>query len=212
MKSSILSICLTIFLYSCTLSQNGENKFNPRLVGGPCEGCEAIFEYGDKKLSAVDTLPTFHEDGQKIKVSGTIYQSDGKTPASDVILYVYHTDTKGIYPTRGGEKNWERRHGYIRGWVKTGADGVYAFYTIKPASYPNSTIAAHIHPTILEPNGKYYWVGEYLFAGDPFIAKDELSPKSPRGGSSGVLQLEKEGNLLVGKRDFILGRHVSNYD
>lgn len=211
MKSPILSIYLTFLLYSCTFAQPHESIFKARLVGGPCEGCEAIFEYGDQKLGPIDTLPTFHEGGQKIKIYGTIYQADGRTPASDVILYVYHTDPKGIYVTKGNEKNWARRHGYIRGWIKTGADGTYTFYTIKPGSYPNSSIAAHIHPTILEPNGKYYYVDEYLFAGDPFLTKNDLAKASPRGGYSGVLQMQQKGELLVAKRDFILGKNVPGY-
>jgi len=36
-------------------------------------------------------------EGQKIKIQGTVYHHDGKTPASDVILYVYHTDQSGQY-------------------------------------------------------------------------------------------------------------------
>ena len=44
-----------------------------------------------------------------------------------------------------------RRHGYIRGWMKTNEKGQYRFYTLKPASYPNSTAVKHIHPTIKEP-------------------------------------------------------------
>ena len=182
------------------------------LVGESCEGCEAIFEYGDKELSPVDTLPDFHNKGLKIKVTGTIYQNDGKTPAKGVILYIYHTNQNGIYATKGGETGWAKRHGYIRGWIKTGKDGKYTFYTLKPGTYPDRSSPAHIHPIILEPNGKYYWLGSYHFKGDPLLTEKEISPESPRGGSSGLLSLQKEGNLLVGKRDIILGKNVPGYE
>src|SRR6187200_2016893 len=68
-------------------------------VGGVCEGCEAIYEspVAFNKLNEVDTLPDFNEEGPKIEISGTIYKPDGKTPAPGVILYVYHTDQKGLY-------------------------------------------------------------------------------------------------------------------
>jgi protocatechuate 3,4-dioxygenase beta subunit len=56
------------------------------LAGGPCEGCEAVFEYGDRILLPVDTLPDFFQEGTRLRITGTIYQSDGKTPASGVIL------------------------------------------------------------------------------------------------------------------------------
>jgi Dioxygenase len=182
------------------------------ILVGSCEGCEAVFEYGNRKLTAVDTLPDFQDEGLKIKVTGTIYQNDGKTPAEGVILYVYHTDQNGIYATRGGETGWGRRHGYIRGWVKTGKDGKYTFNTLKPGIYPSRSAPAHIHPVILEPNGKYYWLGSYHFAGDPLLTERETSPKSPRGGSTGLLSLRKEGDIWVGERDIILGKNVPGYE
>jgi len=206
----ILLLSLILVFSSCKSQTNEEVK--ARLVGGPCEGCQAILEYGDKVLAPVDTLPDFNEDGPKIKVTGTIYQADGKTPAKDVILYIYHTNQKGIYATKGDEKGWGKRHGYIRGWIKTDSSGKYTFYTLKPGIYPNRNASAHIHPIILEPNGKYYWLGSYHFKGDPLLTEKEVNPESPRGGSSGLLMLHKEGNLFVGKRDIILGRNVPDYD
>jgi protocatechuate 3,4-dioxygenase beta subunit len=201
---------LIVSLSSCVNSQK-ENINKPLLVGGACEGCEAIFEYGDKKLLSVDTLPDFNDAGTKIKVSGTIYQNDGKKPAKDAILYVYHTNQKGIYATKDGDTGWAKRHGHIRGWVKTGADGKYTFYTLKPGIYPDRSSPAHIHVTILEPGGKYYWLDSYHFEGDSLLTKKETAPESPRGGSSGLLTLRKEGLFLAGERDIILGKNVSDY-
>ena len=203
----ILAFSLLYILISCANSQDVTYK----LVGGSCEGCEAIFEYGDKKLLAVDSLPGFITAETKIKVTGTIFLSDGKTPAKDVILYVYHTNAKGIYPTKGDEEGWAKRHGYIRGWVKTNADGKYSFYSLKPGAYPSRSTPAHIHPTILEPNGKYYWLGSYHFEGDPLLTDEEINPEFPRGGSSGLLILHKKGDLWQGTRDFVLGKNIPDY-
>jgi len=207
--NKILTTLLLTGSISCTNTQN-PIQISATLVGGTCEVCEAVFEFGDKILSPVDTLPNFHDEGPKLKVSGTIYLNDGTTPARDVILYIYHTDQTGVYPTRGDETGWARRHGYIRGWVKTGLDGRYTFYTLKPGQYPTGNAAAHIHPVILEPDGKYYWINEYLFEGDEFLTKQDISQKSPRG-SPGVLSLEKDDNLLVGVRDIVLGKNVPGY-
>lgn len=207
----ILSLFI-LFVYSSRGFSQETLVQNAKLVGGPCEGCEAVFEFGDQALSPVDTLPDFNNPGPKLKVTGTIYKSDGKTPAPNVTLYIYHTNQKGIYPTSGDEKDWVRRHGYIRGWVKTGEDGKYTFYTLKPGTYPSRRQPAHIHPTILEPNGKYYYIAEYLFADDPLVSNEERSNLSSRGGGNGILTLRKEGNLLVGERDIILGRNVPNYE
>ena len=209
LKRQITLLILTVLLSACGNSQ--DSNIN-KLVGGSCEGCEAIFDYGNKKLSPIDTLPGFNENGAKIKVTGTIYQNDGITPAKGVILYLYQTDQNGIYDNKYEKSDWSNRHGYIRGWVKTDTDGKYTFYTLKPGVYPSRTTPAHIHPTILEPNGKYYWIGAYHFEGDPLLTESEISPESPRGGSNGLLSLKKEGDIWVGKRDFILGKNIPNYD
>lgn len=205
-KVLFCSLFITCLLTACNSQMEGNIK--ARLVGGPCEGCEAVFEYGDRSLSAVDTLPDFSRGANQIKISGIIYESDGNTPAKDVILYVYHTDEKGIYSPGENAKGWEQRHGYNRAWLKTGADGRYTFYTIRPGTYPDRGQAAHIHPTILEPTGNYYWLEDYYFEGDSLLSKDQISPSDPRGGTNGVLSLRQEGNLWFAERDFVLGENI----
>ena len=201
---------LTALLTACANSQQ-QTSPAAHLVGGPCEGCEAVFEYGNKSLRAVDTLPGFMDGGTRIKLTGTIYQPDGKTPASDVILYIYHTDTSGVYPTRGNETGWDRRHGYIRGWIKTGKDGQYTFYTRRPGQYPNRGAPVHIHATVLESNGSYYYLHDYYFKDDPSLSQQEAAKTGVRGGDGRVLTLVEEGDLLVGRRDIVLGKNVPGY-
>lgn len=190
---------------SC-ISQEDREKF--KLLGGPCEGCEAIFEYGNRRLKSVDTLPLFENSEPKLKISGTIYQQDGQTPAEGVILYIYHTNREGVYPTKGDEKEWARRHGFIRGWVETGPDGKYTFFTHVPGSYGSNP--AHIHPTILEPNGSYYYIEDFHFEGDPLL-KDPPAP-NPYGGR-GRVKLEKIArNFFEVKRDITLGLNIPGYN
>lgn len=205
----VILLLVSLVVSACPLLGQEISVPNPKLVGGPCEGCEAVLDYGDRELSATDTLPEFDETEPKLKITGTIYESDGVTPAEDVILFVHHTNREGVYPTRGDESGWARQYGYIHGWVKTGADGTYTFYTFKPGAYGGAP--AHIHPVILEPNGKYYWLGSYLFADDPNLAEDDRNPQSPRGGGNGIMTLKKENGIMVGERDFILGKNIPNY-
>lgn len=197
---------LFLLLSSCAKSQEA----NLQLVGGRCEGCEAVLEYGDRKLNAVDTLPEYESAADKLKLTGTIYQSDGKTPAEGVVIYIHHTNAEGIYPTRGDEEGWAERHGYLRGWAKTGRDGKFTFYTQVPGQYPSRNTPAHIHPFILEPDGKYYWLETYFFEGDELL-KDEHISSNPRGGTSGVVELTKQNGMKVINRDFVLGENIPGY-
>ena len=182
-----------------------------RLVGGSCEGCEAIFEYGKRELNSLDTLPGFFDEGEPLKISGTIYQPDEKTPAEGVILYVYQTNQQGIYENKYQENNWARRHGYIRGWLKTGPDGRFCFFTTMPGTYPNRQEPAHIHPTLLEPDGKYYWLHSIVFAGDPLLGTDQKTSNATQRGNSGLIHLNKNGNQWEGQINFILGKNIPNY-
>lgn len=209
MKRILVAIFLILSMSSCANSQDQNEQ---RLVGAPCEGCEAIFEYGDRELTNTDTLPDFDKEGIKIKVEGIIYKSDGKTPAENIILYVYHTNQEGVYAPKKNAKGWAKKHGYNRTWLKTGKDGYYSFYTLKPLPYPNRSEPAHIHYEILEPNGKYYYIASCLFKGDTLLTKHDLNPDSPRGGYSGVLTLKKDGDLLIGRRDIVLGKNIPGYE
>jgi protocatechuate 3,4-dioxygenase beta subunit len=209
MKNLFFSLLLFFAFTSCTNSQTNK-KQEYRMVGS-CEGCEAVFEYGNRKLSNSDTLPDFKSGEKKIKITGTIYKPDGKTPAPGVILYIYHTNEQGVYPPESSSSGWGRRHGYIRGWIKTGADGKYSFFSFWPAVYPTQNAPAHIHPTILEPDGKYYWINEILFEGDELIPERDRQETKVRGGGNAILTMRKEDNMWVGERDIILGKNVPGY-
>ena len=181
-------------------------------VGGPCEGCEAIFEcpVPFEQLSWTDTMPDFNDAGPKIEISGMIYQTDGITPAAGVVLYIYHTDQRGIYAKKGNETGWAKRHGYIRGWIKTNAQGQYKFYTLIPASYPNSSNPKHIHPVIKEPGKNEYWIDEFVFDDDPLLPDKERNREKPVGGS-GVLKASMKEGMLRATRNITLGLNVEDY-
>lgn len=202
-------ILLLLAFHTCLL-MNCQNSATNKLVGGPCEGCEAIYEYGNRILKPVDTLPEFKKLPHPIKISGIVYKQDGKTPASNVILYVYHTNDKGVYPKKDGSKGWERRHGYLRGWMKTDENGSYAFYSSRPASYPNTTLPQHIHITVKEPEKNEYYLADYYFSDDPNLSTTIKNRTNHRGGN-GIISLQKKGELYVAQRNIVLGQHIPDY-
>lgn len=191
---------------------NGQN--DPAItqqVGGPCEGCEAIYEFGNKQLNSVDTLPLFSETEPKMKISGTVFQKGGETPAKNVILYIYHTNRQGIYQTKGDETGWARRHGFIRGWVKTDSTGRYTFYTFRPGSYPDRSEPEHIHITVKEPEKNEYYLDDFVFDDDPLLKNSERKSFSNRGGSGLMKTVHKDGMLHI-QRDIILGHNIPGYE
>ena len=218
MKPSVFLMIAAALLGCTQTSSQKQDSESPgsKHVGGSCEGCQAIYEspISFEKLSSVDTLPDFNEPGPKLEISGIVYKADGKTPAEDVVIYVYHTDQKGLY-SKGNDpdryrEGWGKRHGYIRGWAKTNKNGVYRFLTLKPAAYPGRNIPAHIHVIIKEPDKNEYWIDEYLFDDDPLLTKDERQKQEKRAGD-GIIKLVPDKGYLHGKRNIILGKNIPGY-
>jgi len=205
-------IYILIFILTTTSCQSQTKRnISSKIVGGPCEGCEAIFEYGNKKLTVIDTLPSYIENEPKLKIEGTIFKKDGITPAENVILYIYHTNRNGIYERKGNEKGWAKRHGFIRGWVKTDNTGNYTFYTFRPAAYPDSREPEHIHMTVKEQNKNEYYIDDIIFIDDPKLTNSKKQNLKNRAGS-GIVELKTEDGILTVKRNIILGLNIPNYD
>lgn len=185
----------------------------PKRAGGPCEGCEAIYEntVPFEQLTMFTKLPGTTWDGKKpLGINGTVYQPDGKTPAAGVVLYIYHTDETGHYPTKGNEKGWAKRHGYLRGWMRTNEKGEYKFGTMRPAPYPGGTEPAHIHIIVKEPGVNEYYIDDFLFSDDPLLTEERKKKLSNRGGS-GIVKLIDVGNMFKGERNIILGKNIPDY-
>ncbi len=206
----IVSI-LCFYLPLCVKAQSGERSSTDRnSVGGGCEGCDLMFVEIPSTIKSDVTLIDETEPGEKLEISGVIYKADGKTPAPNVILYVYQTAKSGLYEPGPNQTGGVRRHGRIRGWVKSNQKGEYKFLTIRPGNYPNADIPAHIHPTIKEPDKNEYHIDDFVFDDDKFVDADYRSRQQLRGGS-GILHLKKENGKWIGKHDIILGSNVPNY-
>ncbi len=202
-----LPVNMCLLTMSVCLAQSG---------GPPCDGqpgCEAIHRECPvplTQLNEVDTLPDFRTDANRMLLKGVVYRPDGRTPAPNVIVYIYHTNQQGIYPKQPNLPPVGRWHGYLRGWVKTNVRGEYRFYTAKPAPYPTHDIPAHIHMHVKEPGKANFWIDDTEFSDDPLLSPAERRKRENRAGP-GIITLRREGNLLVADRTVILGENIPGY-
>lgn len=147
------------------------------------------------------------EPGEPLVISGTIYAPDGRTPMKSANLFVYQTDATGVYSTSGGDNRNTRIHGLMT----TNADGRYEFRTIKPGSYPNSRNAAHIHAYVSAPGYPEYWIEEFVFSDDPYVAEDLKKKAAAQGSFAAVLTLKRgDDGVLRGARDIKIERCSRN--
>ncbi len=131
--------------------------------------------------------------GEPMEISGTVFQADGKTPAPNTLIYLYHTDFEGYY----GRKKDEHKHGRYRGWMLTDKEGRYSFKSIKPAPYPENRFAAHIHMTVTTVKMREDWIDSILFEGDRLISQQERNMAGKKGGFQPILTLEKGKDALL---------------
>jgi protocatechuate 3,4-dioxygenase beta subunit len=95
--------------------------------------------------------------------------------------------------------------------MRTNEKGEYKFFTLLPASYPDSKAPKHIHVTVKEPGMNEYWIDEILFDDDPFLTTEEKSHVKGRGGNGIIKTKEVEKDFLKAQRDIILGKNIPNY-
>jgi protocatechuate 3,4-dioxygenase beta subunit len=107
------------------------------------------------------------EPGQPLSVSGVVVGPDG-APIAGASLYIYQTDREGYYGARPANDN---RNPRLKLYLRSDARGAWSFETIKPGSYPDSRVPAHIHFEVTAA-GRAPKVFEIVFEGDPFVTAE----------------------------------------
>src|SRR5512134_1672562 len=85
----LLVLAYSPFANSCAAQR-------PALAGATslpdCEWCGT----GEAPAALTSTMRIgVGEPGERLVITGTIYQNDGRTPAAGVVLYAYHTNAAG---------------------------------------------------------------------------------------------------------------------
>lgn len=168
-----------------------------------------IYDYTENQIiNNTDSIPGFETKANKLKITGTIFQSDGVTPAKDVLLFIYQADENGDYQVKTED---DKRYVEHRSWVKTDEDGKYTFYTfipgsaIEPITYPRKRGAKEIVPIIKEEGKEEYNLNAFLFDNDPLLSKS-CRKKLKRKGIDSILKLEKKEGMYVTTKNIVLAK------
>ena len=133
LQQHLAIVAISILFSSPARAQNPPaGPVREPIIGGPCEGCEGVFEGLPARLSSVTRIARPGEPGQPMIIDG-IVRNQGGAPVAGVIVYAYHTDAGGIYrPVENAPGASARRHGQLRGWATTDSVGRYRFISDEP--------------------------------------------------------------------------------
>lgn len=194
MKNSIYLFCFICFLgSSCLVSAQDSNNQLP------------IYDSAELNLMSSDTIPDYETKTNKLKITGTIYESDGVTPAKDVILYVEQPDENGDFDLR--EAN-DKRYVHHRGWVKTDANGRYTLFTFVPGGDRRFNQLQQVYPIIKEASKEAYVLETFLFDEDPLLTKTCRKRMAKKGDPTRILKLKTEDGIFVAERNITLKNDV----
>jgi protocatechuate 3,4-dioxygenase, alpha subunit len=133
------------------------------------------YEWND---AFTNNLVTADATGERIRIEGNVFDGDGK-PVPDCMLEIWQADAQGRFADP--KDNRALPNSKFRGFGRygTGANGEYAFDTIKPGSVPDpdgKPQASHILVAIfargmlLHNYTRIYLEGEAANAADPILA------------------------------------------
>ena len=210
----LATVAICVLLSSPARAQNpSAGPLREPIIGGPCEGCEGVFEGLPARLSSVTRLGRPGEPGEPMIIDGIVRNQRGM-PVAAVIVYAYQTDAGGIYrPIANAPGASARRHGELRGWAMTDSVGRYRFFTIRPGHYPQRDAPQHVHMHIIEPRCCTYYIGSIVFRDDPLLtdaARDKT--EADRGGSGLASPTRGADGIWHVRRDVRLGAGVPGYD
>jgi protocatechuate 3,4-dioxygenase beta subunit len=203
---AIAAACL-ILLPSAFMPSSAAEK----VVGLPCEGCEAVFEGMPAEPASRARIAGKQERGEPLLIEGVVRTKDGK-PRPGVVVYAYQTDAGGLYPANEKFSGSARRHGTLRGWAMSDAEGRYAFETIRPGGYPGTDIPQHVHMHVVERGRCTYYIDDIVFTDDPRLTPAQRLHHGHGRGASGIVTPAKTAAGWKAVRDISLGQRIPGYE
>ena len=134
------------------------------------------------------------EPGERLRIRGTVFGPDCRTPVSRALLDVWQADAAGRYHD-------ESESYRLRGQILTDARGGYQIDTIRPGGYGGRP--AHIHLTVSAP-GHESLTTQLYFRGDPVLNHDSCGPACNSDDPHRIVALSRAPSGSEGTFDLVL--------
>ena len=162
----------------------------------PCVPTEAdflgpMYEPGAPRRSAIAGKD---EPGERLRIRGTVFGPDCRTPLPKTLLDVWQADAKGNYHDAGEQYR-------LRGQILTDARGRYELDTVRPGGYGGRP--AHIHLTVSAP-GHASLTTQIYFRGDPQLDHDSCGRGCNSDDPHRIIALGRQAGGLAGTFDVVL--------
>ncbi|MEM9680240.1 MAG: hypothetical protein AAF901_07935, partial [Bacteroidota bacterium] len=160
-----------------------------------------FYDRAESLMQHTDTIPDYRNKTRKLKLSGTVYQSDGVTPAKDVIIYIEQPDEDGDFELR---RTGDERYVLHRSWVKTDANGKYTFYTFIPGNDRRYNRMQEIYPLIKAPSRSEYELYSFIFDDDPLLTKRCRRRLEKHGQTDRIFTTKFVDGIYIAEKNIVL--------
>jgi protocatechuate 3,4-dioxygenase beta subunit len=182
------SIPLTHLLLQITLLFSCNGNFQMHEDSSPEKNCAEI---GPGQKGSIQ-LAGNNEPGEPLVIYGKTLDRKTNRPVKNVSIFLYQTDSSGIYSTSGRDEDAR-----IRGTVYTNESGCFKIKTILPGDYPGRKNSRHLHYVI---NAKGYSEKKSILFFQGFTTENITGQ-----GPLIVLDIRKDSTgTWIGSTDFYL--------
>lgn len=143
--------------------------------------------------------------GERLRIAGRVLAAGSCTPLAGAVVDVWHASSGGHYYGMEVAPPLKPEAYLLRGRIRTGADGRYAFDTILPGNYrvtETSFRPRHIHYMISHPScqsltTQLYFEGDPLNASDPLVQSALIIPLQRRQEKGAIAAFEGTFDIVL---------------
>lgn len=143
--------------------------------------------------------------GERLRISGRVLAAGNCSPLAGAIVDVWHASSGGYYYGLEAPRPLKPEDYLLRGRIRTGADGRYAFDTILPGNYRVSETWArprHIHYLVSHPSRRslttqLYFEGDLQNASDTLVKSALIIPLKRSQGEGAAVAYEGTFDIVL---------------